>query len=671
MLVSWDWLKQYVALDMPREQLEHRLMMSGLNHEGTEAVGDDIAIDLEVTSNRPDCLGHTGVAREIAVLYGASLRLPPAEPAESQAAVDSLTKVRIDCPELCSNYIARVIRGVKIGPSPEWMVRRLQTLGIAAINNIVDTTNYVLMECGQPLHAFDLAKLAGPEIIVRQARDKEPFVAINHRAYVLEQGMCVIADSDLPVALGGVMGGADTEVTAATTELLIESAMFDPISIRNTARRLNLHSDSSYRFERGPDPAGVDWASRRCCELILELAGGEMAAGAVDVGPPQDAPQPIVLRLEQIERVLGITVGADEIRRILTALGNLETRCDESTIEVTPPSWRRDLTREIDLIEEVARIHGYDNIPEDALVPMSVSSRTDEDRVLKNVQQALSATGFDEALTPSVVDERTSSAFSPWSDAEPLATQTPLLRGATYLRRSLVPSLLTARRTNETLASLDIELFEIANVYLPQADQLPNEEKAIGLTSGGDYFHVKGAIETVAAAINLRGELKVVAAQSELFEPGHCGELRIGDEVVGYLGEVSPSGLKQFELRGRTTVAEIRLAPLVAGSELIPRHEATPSFPAVERDLNFEVDEAVRWSDLAATVRSSAGSHFENLQYLETYRDEKRLGPGKKSLVLKVIFRKPDGTLTGEEADAAREQIVTACQNSHSASLRM
>ncbi|MFP6658440.1 MAG: phenylalanine--tRNA ligase beta subunit-related protein, partial [Pirellulales bacterium] len=266
MLVSWDWLKQYVALDMPQEQLEHRLMMSGLNHEGTEAVGDDIAIDLEVTSNRPDCLGHTGVAREIAVLYGASLRLPPAEPAESQTAVESIAKVRIDCPELCSNYIARVIRGVKIGPSPEWMVRRLQTLGIAAINNIVDTTNYVLMECGQPLHAFDLAKLAGPEIIVRQARDKEPFVAINHRAYVLEQGMCVIADSDRPVALGGVMGGADTEVTAATTELLIESAMFDPISIRNTARRLNLHSDSSYRFERGPDPAGVDWASRRCCE---------------------------------------------------------------------------------------------------------------------------------------------------------------------------------------------------------------------------------------------------------------------------------------------------------------------------------------------------------------------------------------------------------------------
>lgn len=671
MLVSWDWLKQYVALDMPREQLEHRLMMSGLNHEGTEAVGDDIAIDLEVTSNRPDCLGHTGVAREIAVLYGASLRLPPAEPAESQAAVDSIAKVRIDCPELCSNYIARVIRGVKIGPSPEWMVRRLQTLGIAAINNIVDTTNYVLMECGQPLHAFDLAKLAGSEIIVRQARDKEPFVAINHRAYVLEQGMCVIADSDRPVALGGVMGGADTEVTAATTELLIESAMFDPISIRNTARRLNLHSDSSYRFERGPDPAGVDWASRRCCELILELAGGEMAAGAVDVGPPRDAPQPIVLRLEQIERVLGITVGADEIRRILTALGNLETRCDESTIEVTPPSWRRDLAREIDLIEEVARIHGYDNIPEDALVPMSVSSRTDEDRVLKNVQQALSATGFDEALTPSVVDERTSSAFSPWSDAEPLATQTPLLRGATYLRRSLVPSLLAARRTNETLANLDIELFEIANVYLPQAGPLPNEEKAIGLTSGGDYFHVKGAIETVAAAINLCGELKVVATQSELFEPGHCGELRIGDEVVGYLGEVSPSGLKQFELRGRTTVAEIRLAPLVAGSELIPRHEATSSFPAVERDLNFEVDESVRWSDLAATVRSSAGTHFENLQYLETYRDEKRLGPGKKSLVLKVIFRKPDGTLTGEEADAAREQIVTACQNSHNASLRM
>lgn len=671
MLVSWDWLKQYVALNMPREEVEHRLMMSGLNHEGTESIGDDIAIDLEVTSNRPDCLGHIGVAREIAVLYGSSLNIPSAELTESQTDVDVITKVRIDCPDLCSNYTARVIRGIKVRPSPEWIVRRLQTLGIAAINNIVDITNYVLMECGQPLHAFDFANLGGQEIIVREARAKEPFLAINHKTYELETGMCVIADRDRPVALGGVMGGAATEVTDATTDLLIESAMFDPISIRSTARKLNLHSDSSYRFERGPDPEGVDWASRRCCELILELAGGELAAGVIDVGTPREAPKPIVLRLEQVDRVLGIPVGDDEIRRILTTLGNLESHADGTTVEVIPPTWRRDLAREIDLIEEVARIHGYDQIPEDAQVPMTASSRSDEDRILATVRQTLSAVGFDEALTPSVVDEKTSAAFSPWSEDDPLATQTPLLRGATNLRRSLVPSLLATRRTNETLANAEIELFEIANIYLPQSSQLPDEEKVIALTSGGDYFHVKGAVESIAAAIRLRGDLQIAAMESDLLHSGHCGELRIGDEVIGLLGEVSQSGRKQFELRGQTTVAEIRLAPLLEGAELIPTHEPTSSFPVVERDLNFEVDESVRWSDLSATVRSSAGEHFEDVQYLETYRDEQRLGAGKKSLVLKVTFRKTDGTLTGEEADAAREQIVAACQANHNATLRM
>jgi phenylalanyl-tRNA synthetase beta chain len=671
MLVSWDWLKEYVSLDLPLAEVERRLMMSGLNHESTEKVGDDIAVDLEVTSNRPDCLGHVGIAREIAVLFETSLKLPAAAPVQSQTPVGSLTKVRIDCPELCSNYTARVIRGAKIGPSPTWMVRRLQTLGIAAINNIVDITNYVLMECGQPLHAFDLAKLRGAEIIVREARPGEQFLAINHKTYELEAGMCVIADAERPVALAGVMGGADTEVTDATADLLIESALFDPISIRTTARKLNLHSDSSYRFERGPDPEGVDWASRRCCELILELAGGELAAGVIDVGTPREPRQPIILRLAQIERVLGIKVDRDEVRRILAELGHQELRADEASVEVTPPSWRRDLQREIDLIEEVARIHGYDEIPEDAQVPMSVSSRTDEDRVLEKVRHALTAAGFDEALTPSVVDEATSSAFSPWTDAAPLVTQTPLLRGAKELRRSIVPSLLAARRTNEKLSNAVVELFEIANVYLPRQGGLPDEQKMLALTSGGDYFQVKGAVESLIDALKVSAAVTIADVNVNLFEPGHGGQLRLGNELLGYFGEVSASGQAQFELRGLTTVAEIRIAPLVQHANLIPKYTETSPFPTVERDLNFEVDESVRWSDLAATVRSSAGEHCEEVQYLETYRDEKRLGVGKKSLVLKIIFRKMDGTLTGEEADAAREQVVAACQKTHHAALRL
>jgi len=399
MIVSWNWLKQYVTLDMPLEQLQRRLTMAGLNHEETREVGGDLAIDLEVTSNRPDCLGHLGVAREVAVLFGRELHVPQARPPEGDTPVEKLVEVQIDCPDLCPRYTARVIRGVKVGPSPRWLVRRLQTVGLTPINNVVDISNYVLMECGQPLHTFDYAKLKGPRIVVRRPRPGESIEAIDHRIYDLSPQMCVIADAEDPVAIGGVMGGAATEISAETTDVLVEAAEFNPVSIRNTARALNLHSDSSYRFERGVDPMGVDWASRRCCELILELAGGELARGVVDVGrrPPQ--PQLITLRLSQIERILGIEIPLERVREILLALGLREVEdgargregkeSASATLTLLPPSWRRDLTREIDLVEEVGRIHGYDAIPEDVGVPMVASRRPERDRVIERIRTVL------------------------------------------------------------------------------------------------------------------------------------------------------------------------------------------------------------------------------------------------------------------------------------------
>ena len=680
MIVSWEWLKQYVALDMPRAELEHRLMMAGLNHEGTVPVSDDFAIDLEVTSNRPDCLGHIGAAREVAVLYDQPLMIPAAAAAESSTPVKTLTNVDLECPDLCTRYTARVIKGVNVGPSPDWLVRRLRTLfepkmkkdeAWTPINNIVDITNYVLMECGQPLHAFDLMKLSGQRIIVREARAGEPFEAINHKTYELEKGMCVIADAERPVALGGVMGGADSEVSGSTTELLIESAAFDPISIRTTARKLVLHSDSSYRFERGPDPESVDWASRRCCELILDVAGGELAAGVVDVGSQPEPRQPITLRLSQLERILGISVPRDDVVRILVALGGTQHSAGETDVAVVPPSWRRDLQREIDLVEEVARIHGYDQIPEDSQVPMQASSRGLEDRVISRIRRTLTAAGFSEAITASVVNDAVSDAFSPWTDSDPIACDTPLLRGATKLRRSLIPSLLAARRTNESLANNGIELFEIAKVYLPGDGQLPIEKKMVALTSGRDFFEVKGAIESMLATLNPDSVLTVDEATFELLSPGRCAVLRLNDELLGYIGEVAPIAGKPFGLRDTGVVAELRVSTLVGHANLIPRYRPLSPFPTVDRDLNFEVEESVRWSRMAATVSAAAGKNLEAVQYLETYRDEQRLGKGKKSLVLKIVLRKADGTLTGEEADETRGRIEAACKAEHGALLRM
>jgi len=681
MIVSWNWLKQYVTLDMPLEQLQHRLTMAGLNHEETREVGGDPAIDLEVTSNRPDCLGHLGVAREVAVLFGHELKLPAACPTEGPTPVEELVDVQIECLDLCPRYTARVIRGVKVGPSPRWLARRLQTVGLTPINNVVDISNYVLMECGQPLHTFDCARLKGPRIVVRRPRPGETIEAIDHRTYELEPEMCVIADAEDPVAIGGVMGGAATEISAATTDVLIEAAEFNPVSIRNTARTLNLHSDSSYRFERGVDPMGVDWASRRCCELILELAGGELAGGVIDVGRRPVEPKPITLRLAQLKRILGIEIPPERAREILLALGLREApppkrsgtaakRPARRTLRVIPPSWRRDLTREIDLVEEVGRIYGYDNIPEDVGVAMVASTRPERDQIIERIRTVLVACGFDEAMTLSVVDAETSAAFSPWTDAEPLRLMSPVLRGADCLRRSLVPSLLLARRTNEALSNPVIELFEIAKVYLPRGGELPDEQWALGLTSGRHYAEVRGVVEAIVEALDPELQLSAEALELELLDPAASCRLRLGEKPLACVGRLRAEALKRFDLRGPTTVAEVRLGGLFTAARLVRAYVRPVPYPSVSRDVNLVVDESVRWGDLASTIRAHAGALLESLVYRDTYRDPERLGPGKKSLLFTISLRSEEGTLTSPQADELRDRVVEACAQEHGAKLR-
>jgi len=490
----------------------------------------------------------------------------------------------------------------------------------------------------------------------------------------------VIADARDPVAIGGVMGGAQTEISAATTEILIEAAEFDPVSIRNTARALNLHSDSSYRFERAVDSENIDWASRRCCELILELAGGELAQGVVDVGRPTPKREPIVLRYSQLQRILGIEVPRERMVEILKALGNVEppqsvpkqneAGDDHETVTVVPPSWRRDLARDIDLVEEVGRIHGYEKIPEDVGVPMVPSTRRREDRVTEKVRHVLTAAGFDEAMTTSVVPEEAVGGFTPWGDGEPLRSLTPVLRGADRLRTSLVPSLLMARRTNEALANPEIELFEIAKIYLPRGKKLPDEQPMLGLTSGREYLSVKGVIEAMVASLDPAVELEATDAGIELLDPAESCRLLIGGEVLGYVGRLSEEGLKRFELRSPATVAEVKLSLLVKTASLIPRHVPQPPYPALSRDLNLVVDEQIRWADVAATVKAHCGAFFEQLDYVDTYRDEERLGRDKKSLLLTIALRSKEGTMTNQQADELRDQIVAACGKEHGAVLR-
>ncbi|MEM8947268.1 MAG: phenylalanine--tRNA ligase subunit beta [Planctomycetota bacterium] len=660
MIVSWNWLTDYVDLPMSLDELTERLTLTGLNLEGIEQVGDDTAIDLEVTSNRPDCLGHVGVAREISVLWDQSLKKPDPQPAGSGTPVAEQTSVEVTCPELCPRYTARVIKGVKIGPSPDWLADRLRSLGIAVINNVVDISNYVMMECGQPLHAFDFGKLSGGKIIVRESQPGEKFTAINHQEYELQAGTCVIADGEKAVALAGVMGGADSEVSDTTVDLLIEAADFAPLSVRNTARRHNLHSPSSYRFERGVDPAGIDWASRRCCELILELAGGELCEGVIDVDNQTSTCEEIKLRFTEVPRILGIDIPAEKVGNILTELGCEETHTCDHCIKVIPPTWRADLTREIDLIEEVARIHGYDQIPEDAGVKMVASTRSREDRVLEKVRDVMVATGFNEAMTISAVEPDQVEKFQPWTTAESLSVSTPVLRRADQLRQTLVPSLLTSRRTNEKLSNTVIELFEIANVYLPQSGSLPDQRRMLTITSGGSFAELKGVLQLLVDTIAPGSRIESTSNDAKLFAANHGSELKLGDRVLGYLGTVSDWGLQQFELRGSTTVAEIDLGVLVDAAVPIRRVEKLSPYPPVGRDLNLVVEESVVWSSIEKIVLTESGDLLEHITFQDTYRDADKLGAGKKSLLFSIQLRSPEGTLTNQQADGVRESIVAA-----------
>ena len=670
MLVCWEWLEQYVRLNVAPDDLANRFAMSGLNHESTTQVDRDTVIDLEVTSNRSDCLGHIGVAREAAVLLGHSLCIPPAK-VTSSSSLKASDCIQVDNRFLaaCPRYTARVIEGVKIGPSPDWLARRLTAVGVNLINNVVDVTNYVMLECGQPLHAFDRDRLRGGKIVIRPAQANEKFLAIDHHTYELDESTVVIADAERAIALGGVMGGAESEVSDGTTNLLIEAAAFAPLSIRRTARRLKLHSPSSYRFERRPDPAGLDWASRRCCELILQVAGGRLADGCVDTGDEarsQDkVGEPIVLRWKQLPRILGIEVPAADVKRILVALGCQVVEENSESIAVLAPSWRRDVSREVDLIEEVARIYGYDKIPEDAIVPLTVAATRPKDIVLGRVRQVLSAYGVDEAITPSVVPAAHDGCGSPWTDAAPLATDTPLLEGAKVLRRSLIPSLLAARAWNMTQAAIDASLYEVATIFLPAADgALPTEQSTLALVTGQDLLVAKGLVEDIVAACATRGTPLVAQAHEHaLFQRGTCTRYKIADRTLGYVGLISKATAKAVGVSPATAVAELDVASLIGVLEEIRRSQRVSPYPAVTRDLNFVLDDAVRWSQLESICQTGGGELLQRIEYRETYRDEKKDGTDKKRVLLSLAFQSPTRTLTSAEVDAAVANIISTCQS--------
>lgn len=693
MILSRKWLADYVSLDAPTEEVVERLLMAGLNHESTSLKGEDEAIEIEVTSNRPDWLGHIGVARELSVLFHSRLDIPDPQPPEEKPPVGSTISLSLTASDMCPYYSGRVIRGVKIGPSPQWLIDKLATVGVTSVNNVVDITNYVMLECGQPLHAFDLEKVRDSHIIVRRAKKDEAFLAINHKTYSLTEEMCVIADTEGPIALAGVMGGAESEISDSTTDIFLESAQFAPLTVRAAARGLVLASGSSFRFERGPDPAAVEWASRRAAAMILEIAGGTLSSDTVEAGALACSPACIDFRHHRVKEVLGIDISLDRQKKILQDLGFILEQGDAKASRWQAPSWRRDVHREIDLIEEVARIEGYDKVPEDQVItarPVELSCR---ERATRAVAEVLVAAGFCEAMTRSVVTEAFEAFESPWTTLPPLVCRPALIRGADRLRRTLLPSLLDARLGSLSVGAPHAELFEIAHAYLPHSvennqvarSQSPADEPLLAsLVTEGDYFRAKGFAEAIFKKLRIgvldQGKEQLSSVeyrpiQTELLESGRAAEVVLhrakGLPVrVGVLGEISEESRKIFSLSGPVSVIELRIDYLDFAMTQERKIIRPSDFPAVERDINLVVRDDVPWADISAAIHAAGQGLLEQCRLVQIWQDPEKLGHGKKSVVVSLRLRSAEGTLSGEEASHIMTSILDECTKRVGAVLR-
>ena len=670
MKTTYNWLREYCDVDGAPQEVADMLTMAGLEVEDLSDLGNDWLIEAEVTSNRPDLLGAIGIARELSALTGVPLSAPCAEYRESGAPVEDAASVVVEAPDLCPRYTARLVRNVKVGPSPDWLVRRLEAIGLRPVNNVVDITNFALFESCQPLHAFDFDKLDRGAIVVRRARPGESIVAIDGSEYKLTPDILVIADAHWPVAVAGVMGGLDTEIGERTTTVLLESARFDPANNRATSRALNLASDSSYRFERGVDVVNVEWASRRCAHLMQEICGGEVAPGVIDVWAEPWRPRRVVMRVARMNALLGMDIPAERAAAILDALGVKVVYQDAERIEVEAPSFRPDIEREADLIEEVVRIEGLDKVPVATTLTVAAAARSEAERATEIVSDLMVGAGHYEVLTSSFQDEAASRLVSPWTDAEPLTFNNVVRREENRLRVSLMAEALRVERTNEARGAGGMRTFEISKVYLPcPGVKLPDERAALSIMREDDLLGLKGVVEAVIDALRISGAVEFRALDDPFFEQGMAAEVLLDGARLGVMGQASEQAVSAFDLKTRPFLAELDFDRLVASADFVARHEALPAFPASERDLAVVVDEAVTWADIEGCVRAQDVPILETVEFFDIYRG-KQAGEGKKSVAFRMVFRATDRTLTREEVEEHRDRVVKALAEKLGAELR-
>ena len=680
MKVLLEWLKDYVAAGSA-EELARDLPLVGLNVEGMEAApnGAGTLLDFEITTNRPDLLSHYGIAREVSARYGQPLKPIQPTPKEAAEPASGAAGVEIAAPDLCHRYVALALRNVKVQPAPDWLRKRLEACGIASINNIVDVTNYVLLELGHPTHAFDLDTLSDKKIIVRTAQPGEKLTTLDGVARALKSHHLVITDAKRPVALAGIMGGADTEISLRTKNVLLESAWFDPIATRRAAKELGLRTEASYRFERGMDVEAPLGAARRCAELFLELAGGELLAGAIDVYPRRWEPPEIPLRPSEILRLLGERIPDAEVVRILQALGFGVERAGEAW-QVRVPAWRRDVTRAVDLLEELARHHGYDKFPPRlpaARQPVVPRPHAVAEAALR---RALEAQGYDEAICFSPVDPADAEKFLPPGD-ELARLRNPLSEEVSVLRPSGLVSLAETLAWNVNRGQRNARFYEIGKAYAVRGGKF-SERRVLTLAATGllrekgvheaeqayDFYALKGAVEAALEAFALPA-VAFEPCDAAWFHSAERAAIAAGRERLGVLGRLHPALAAHFKLRQEAYLAELDLEALYAAGLRPPAYRPLPRFPGVERDFSLLLDPQVGFAEVRRAIEGLKIPELVSVAAVDRFRGG-ALPKNKYSLLVRVSFQSFEQTLTDEQVRGYSERIVRALEKELGASLR-
>ncbi|MDD6338395.1 MAG: phenylalanine--tRNA ligase subunit beta [Lentisphaeria bacterium] len=647
-------------------------------------VPTDTVYTLEITPNRPDWLSYWGVARDIAALVGGELKFPAPENVPTELAGDWNNLVSVEAPDLCPLYTARVIRGVKVGESPAWLKASLAAIGIRPINNIVDITNFVMMELGEPLHVFDMRFLKGDRIVVRRAADGEAITALDGKTYDLTSNDLVIADTEKPVAIAGVMGGEYSGVVNDTTDVVLESAWFDPASVRATSRRLGLSSEASYRFERGADRAMIVPASNRAAQLILELAGGRLVSNLVSVAEPAPAARIIDMKYDRVRSLLGMDVGNRRIDEILHSLGFDTVRQSETGASFSVPTWRElDVMGSADLAEEVARIHGLDKLPD---VPIKATqSDISRDDILKltHLREEFVAVGLCEIVSNSMMSEASAIRGGIFEPADLIRPSNPISLDLAVMRPSLLPCLLDAVRYNIARKNYDLGFFEIGHVFCANQEKYPEERDEIGIAITGcahperyskersaqyDFFDLKGILESV---LNVRriASFSFVPAKDPRFAPACCAELIIDGKKAGILGQAAPELTKGMRLNTPLFIALIQLDAIFGAREKSLYYSPISQFPSVSRDIAFIAPAKLQNQDVVDFIRKQHLPFLESVSIFDVF-EGKAIGEGRKSLAYSLVFRSPDRTLTDEEVNVAYEKIRKALADGLKVELR-